>query len=522
MRPVVFGGLACMAALVVTAPAQAAPSEQCDTQTLQSMAPADTTVAFASREGTSCRVNGFITTNNPGPNRVLFVLVLPDKFNGRYLYLGVGGAAGSLPPIPASLLGKGYAVSGSDGGSGAKSGADFSFMSDPAKAADFRGRGVQVTAIATQQITRSYYARPKITRYISGCSGGGQMGMTNARRYGGANFDGFLVGATPWPTSAYMSHVYRIAQHLQIHPDGWISPEQSGKAAAAILVAYDTTDGANDGIIHDQRNIPAFDENILRQVGFTSAQIETFQLIHQPHRYSGPGFKTPVVNPGYPVTDVAGWSSFLLGRKAPPWQGTDKASPPALMVDGAPYIHIMADTQIRAAHPGVDYWTAKTPDLVRYGTEVGGGMSYEDPMDFSALANSSSKLIVYHGVNDQAMSYLETLAGYETLLGRYSNARSFVRAFAIPGLLHCQGGVGPTTPDEDLLESLVNWVEKGEVPETAVSARFTPEKGMERSFRLCAEPNRAVLKQPGLDPLSANNWECRFPATAVGAKSPKT
>jgi hypothetical protein len=46
------------------------------------------------------RVLGYVTTGDPGPNRVLFVLMLPDDFNGRYLYLGVGGAAGALPTIP--------------------------------------------------------------------------------------------------------------------------------------------------------------------------------------------------------------------------------------------------------------------------------------------------------------------------------------------------------------------------------------------------------------------------------------
>ena len=209
------------------------------------MAPADTTVSFAAREGGGCRVVGFVTTRNPGPNKVLFTIGLPDNFNGRYLYLGVGGAAGELPVLRSSLLAKGYALAGSDGGTGAKNGSDFSFRKDPAKEADFLGRGVHVTAVATQHIARNYYkpARP-IRRYISGCSGGGQMGLRNALQNGTQDFEGFIVGATPWPTTAYMPKVYGIAQHLQNHPDGWISPELMAKADAAILAAYDATDGA--------------------------------------------------------------------------------------------------------------------------------------------------------------------------------------------------------------------------------------------------------------------------------------
>ena len=115
---------------MIANPANAAPSEACDTATLQSMAPPDTTVSFAAREfGGGCRVHGYVTTRDPGPNQVLFVLMLPDEFNGRYLYLGVGGAAGVLPTVPSELYRRGYVIAGSDGGTGAKTGADFSFQS---------------------------------------------------------------------------------------------------------------------------------------------------------------------------------------------------------------------------------------------------------------------------------------------------------------------------------------------------------------------------------------------------------
>src|SRR5579862_2937234 len=167
-------GFACSSTLA------AVPSEMCDTETVQGMAPADTTVAFAAREAGGCRVVGYVTTRDPSPNKVLFVLGLPDNFNGTYVYLGMGGAGGQLPLLRGQLLAKGYVLAGSDGGSGAKNMADFSFMSDPAKSLDFRGRGVHVTATATQQISKAYYKQSVSHRYIVGCSGGGQMGLTNA------------------------------------------------------------------------------------------------------------------------------------------------------------------------------------------------------------------------------------------------------------------------------------------------------------------------------------------------------
>lgn len=521
-----LAGAASAVGLWVTSPAAAAeagtgvaPSERCNTATLQSIAPSDTTVAFAAREQGGCRATGYVTTQNPGPNKVLFMLTLPDAFNGRYVYLGVGGAAGQLPTASPSLLAKGYALAGSDGGSGAKSGSDFSFMNDPAKAADFMGRGVQVTAAATQQITRAYYGRQELRRYISGCSGGGQMGLTNARKFGAQNFDGFLVGATPWPVTAYMPHIYRIGRQLQTRPDGWIPPDLMKKAHAAILAAYDKTDGVEDGIIYDQRNF-TFDTGILRGVGFTPAQIETFELIRQPYKYTSPFLKGTVLHPGYAITDVSGWSSFLLGTKAPPWGSTATSSAGQLVAGGAPFIHTMADSRTRSDNPTLDYWSIRPmPELIKVAARSGAEMRYEDPMDFGALAGSGAKMIVYHGVNDQAMSYLETVGGYELLLQRFPEGRNWVRTFTIPGMLHCAGGSGPTNSPDRLLEALVAWVEQGQAPDTVAAERFTPAKGLERSFRLCAEPNRAVLKAAGLDPASADNWECRAPAASVSARS---
>jgi feruloyl esterase len=488
--------------------AAAAPSDQCDTESIQAMAPAETTVGFAAREPGGCRVGGYVTTQNPGPNRVLFTLFLPNNFNGRYLYMGVGGSAGSLPSIPPSLLAKGYALAGSDGGTGAKSGSDFSFYSNPAKALDFAWRGVRVSTAATQQITRTYFGNQNLHRYISGCSGGGAMGMSNARRFGDEQFDGFLVGATGWPGDAYLSHIYAIARYLQTHPEGWISPALLAHAQAAILEKYDASDGAVDGIIADQRNITDFDTNILRQIGFTPAQITTFEFIRQPHEYSGPGLAGKVTFPGFPITNVGSWSGFLMGTTRPPWRATNSAAPSG-SVEGPPFAHLMADTNVRAIHPTLDYWSV-TDDvkLVGLATNDGKKIGYPDPMDFTAFMKSGAKMIIYNGIDDPNMSYLNSLWAYGYLTQRFPAASSKVKAVMIPGLWHCRGGLGPTAPDEELLDSLVNWVEKGTEPGSIVASRNSASKAVERTFLLCAEPKRAQLKQPRLDPKSADSWTC--------------
>ncbi len=507
---------------VFAVPALAAPSEGCNIEAVQAMAPPGTTVAMAVREvfadrdevysdeNWGCRVSGWVTNTDPGPNRVMFNLTLPDNFNGRYVYLGVGGAAGKIPNMPQRLLARGFALAGSDGGSGAKSIADFSFMSDPARLTDFMWRGVQSSAEATQAITRSYYSREKIWRYISGCSGGGQMGLGNARRFGGRNFDGFLVGATPWQASLFHPNVFGIAAHMQNRPESWISPALMRSAGAGILAAYDEVDGARDGIIHDPTAITNFDYGILRKAGFSPPQIELFDRIWKTHKFPSGGPRGDGRHPGWPISDVSGWSRFLLGSAPPPWPGTNGHSPADLLKQGVPFIHIMSDTKTRSMEPGTDYWKIKSfAEVVRISSRGGVSMPFADPMDYSALSASGAKMIIWHGVDDELMSYLELRAGYEVLSSRFPGADQWVRYVPIPGLWHCRGGTGPTDTVEALLDAMIPWVEQGIAPTGIVANRLTYRGGHERSLLLCTLPRRAMLKAGGLDPKDAANWECR-------------
>ncbi|MDB5725511.1 MAG: putative feruloyl esterase precursor [Novosphingobium sp.] len=490
------------------------PTENCDIASVQKMAPANTTIAFAYREGQqACRVDGWVTTQNPGPNRVLFGLTLPNNFNGRYLFQGVGGAAGQLPIPSRTLLARGYALAGTDAGTGAKTIADFGFKSDPAKHMDFLWRGVQSSAVATQQITRNYYQRAKIGRYISGCSGGGQMGMSNAIRFGGENFDGFITAATVWPGAAFKPHVYQIMAHMQNHPEGWLSPELLKKAYDAIIARYDDTDGARDGIIHDARNIQNFDLNILRGVGFTPAQIETFQMITTPREYTGPGIYAGGMQAGWPASDVLGWVRYLTGTRAPPWPTTAQYSTSALQAMGVPFYHVMADTNIRSQKPGLDYWKITDEKQLIDIATFGGTEVSTATLDMSKVAQSGAKMIIWHGTADEANSYLDNLKGYQAVVAKNPNHDDWLRLFFVPGVQHCAGGNGPTDIDDPMVEALATWVETGKAPEAILAPRSTPQKGIDRVFRLCPEPKRAALKSPGLDVNSPDNWECRAPQT---------
>jgi hypothetical protein len=300
---------------------------------------------------------------------------------------------------------------------------------------------------------------------------------------------------------------------MQNRPSAWIPPELIDRAGKAILAAYDESDGAKDGLIRDQRNIESFDENILRQVGFSEDQVETFNLIRGTWQAPSGGNAGDGTHAGFPITDISGWTRFLLGRKAPPWPDTRTGSPADMLQQGVSFIHIMTDTKTRAVDPDVDYWKVTDFDeMVRLSSNDGATMPFDDPMDYSAFANSGAKMIIWHGVNDESMSYLESLDGYQVLRERFEGSEDWLRYVAFPGMWHCRGGAGPTDHVEQMLEAMIGWVERGEAPESFVANRIVHEEGRTRSFLICAEPKRAYLRQAGLDPDDAANWECREPS----------
>ena len=95
------GLLAALAAASLTLIAGCAggktPSATCDVASLQAAAPKDTTVvsaAMVDEPVRNCRVEGYVTTTNPGPNKNNFRLQLPEKANwkGRYYFIGMGGS----------------------------------------------------------------------------------------------------------------------------------------------------------------------------------------------------------------------------------------------------------------------------------------------------------------------------------------------------------------------------------------------------------------------------------------------
>jgi hypothetical protein len=143
-----------------------------------------------------------------------------------------------------------------------------------------------------------------------------------------------------------------------------------------------------------------------------------------------------------------------------------------------------------------------------------------NPTNLAALKNRGAKVMVYHGVSDAIFSVDDTTAWYDGLQSSNGgDASNFARFYRVPGMNHCAGG--PSTDQFDMLTPLVNWVEKGEAPESVIaSARGAGNAGgvnpnvpanwsASRTRPLCPYPKVARLKAGATDLESAGSFECR-------------
>jgi feruloyl esterase len=474
-----------------------------------------------------CRVDGVVRTSDPGPNTVGFMVALPQAWNGRYLMVVPGGSAGYVVNPSNEHLQLGYAVASTDKGSHSTGALDMSFRSDPGRSEDYAHRGAHVAAVATQSITRSYYGRQRLPRYLMGCSGGGLSTLMEAERYP-QDADGFIAAAAP--TDPYVQTFWAyVAQYVAKDPARWISPREFVRVGQAIMDEYDGADGAKDGLIWDPSRIE------LKRSLFpflTDAQFSTLTLLQ---KGLPPVAGSDVSAPGYWLANPSLLGPIVVGSTPPPW--TAQSRPPLYgstvlsmaALRGPDYDAItqtdFSDPRQRAAEKAI--WQ-----------KVGG---YDlDPARLAALARLGARLIFWSGASDEAIppSYLTSYS--DRIRARFGpGSDAFFQSFLIPGMFHCRGGEGqPTDASMGMLQAMQRWVEAGEHPEQVVltnaskpieinstsnTAQYVsgmsteaaaPPPADPRSYLICGYPARASFAGNPADRSQVNDsrqWRCSKP-----------
>ena len=452
-----------------------------------------------------------------------FELSLPDRWNGRFLYLGGGGNDGvlrdtslssSISSGTPSPLSQGYAVVSTDAG---HSGTSAAFGLDPRARVDHAFDSHYKTAASAKALIAQRYGRPPAHSYFSGCSGGGRQGMMFSQRFP-EMFDAITAGAPAMrvASGATVAAMWNTAKLTAIAPTDAAGHRVLSRAlsnadlallAKSINASCDAADGVVDGMI---QNIGAcrFDPAVLRCQGAKSdACLSGEQVAALSSVFAGVRNRA-----GRPLYFSLPWDP---GVAAPGWRQWTLGSSTSAKPDSR-YVFLMVDALVNEfmtpPDPGFDYLSFdvdKDPDRMAWFSAIYD--TFEDTQ-LAAFRQRGGKLLCIHGMADPIFSAHEMLAYYEQLAahnGGLEATRDFARAFVVPGMNHCSGG--PATDNFDSIQAMVDWVEHGQAPER-IAAWSAPNQAWfaNRTRPLCAYPEYARYSGSG-SIEDAANFVCTRP-----------
>jgi feruloyl esterase len=478
-----------------------------------------TIVSAAPPNPAYCDIKGSVTTTgeNVDPGSANFEVILPQNWNGKFIFHGVGGLAGTMtssanPADASQFLPKGYATAITDTGHlVANPTWEYTAPGTPdmPKVVDYFYRAVHDVTISAKLLVKAYYHTETIRRsYFDGCSNGGKMGLLEASRFP-EDYDGIISGS-PWldPVGTSLWSLKNIKALL----DAYIPAEKFNAVAVAIMKQCDKADGVADGLIQDPAKC-AFDPSALVPETLTQKQANALKTIMSPVRDESGKLIYPgasVGNLGQVNMTVRGATNYLDAPAADPASAKPwgDATVPAnwslsqniLMKLG--YFDAGRDMNNSIETNGVVKNDALNVVYSRLAADIP-----DDPSAFSAFFAKGGKLLIYHGYADLIISPYSSIWFYEDLAqvnGGYGKLQQNARLFMVPGMQHCVTGDGPNS--FDTLTALENWTERGVAPD-AIPATHSTNESVDRTMPLCKFPEEAHYKGSG-DPKSVANWSC--------------
>lgn len=463
-----------------------------------------------------------------------FEMRMPTAWNGRFFYQANGGsdgvvwpAIGSQPgPQPTVALQQGFAVISSDAGHSGQG--NMTFGIDAQARLDYGYQAVAKLTPMAKNLIASAYGRKPDRSYIGGCSNAGRHTLVAMTRMPG-EYDGYLAGAPGYrlPLAA-IANQFGAKQYATVATDPKdlstaFTGAERAMVSAKVLEKCDALDGVKDGIVQDtaacqasfdfQRDVPscsgARDGSCLTPAQKTAiAPIFSGAVDSKGNKfYASFPFDT-----GHNAADSSFWEFFVSTNIDSAMTAMTWGSPPVSPTgfNGAAYtLNTSIDTMLASV-------TATS------GVYTESGLSFMQPVNptnLATLKQRGAKVMVYHGVSDPIFSANDTASWYEGLRSNNSgDASNFARYYPVPGMSHCN--VGPSTDQFDMLTPLVNWVEKGQAPDSVVAgvraagnvAGANPDLpaswSANRTRPLCAYPKVARYNGTG-DVESASSFSCK-------------
>ena len=474
-----------------------------------------TSVTQETQGATHCKVAGVIGTETN------FELLLPDKWNGKFVMGGGGGFVGSVVNVAASLYGavqSGYATVGTDTGHQAHS-LDASWaLNNMERIVNFGHQAVHRTTVTAKALIKAYYQQDIARNYFIGCSRGGGQALMEAQRYP-EDFDGIVAGAPAYNwTMGLGATMTQNARAMYPDPNNLqeavIGPKEQELIESSYLEKCDELDGIKDGILNNPRDCKFDVATLLCKGEKVDSCLSQAQLNAVKTYYEGP--KDSKGNPlyyGFPFggeTSESGWSMWVTGglkyhQNSGDYQEGLGSDFPAPVVPNAQHAFGTNIMKYLIFHD--PDWTYKNYnyDTFREDAKLAGKTLNATNPDLSAFRKQGGKLLMYTGWSDVAITALGTIGYYEDVVAHNKTAANDVRLFMMPGVGHCFGGKGPSWVN--WLDELDKWVETGKAPDQ-ITAYFVDEKMQPTGSRLlCAYPQTAEYDGKG-DPRDVSSFSC--------------
>ncbi|HEV2287691.1 MAG TPA: tannase/feruloyl esterase family alpha/beta hydrolase [Candidatus Acidoferrales bacterium] len=464
-----------------------------------------------------CRVGGVIKPT--ADSDIKFEVWMPDHgWNGKFEGVGNGGFAGSINYRDlATALRAGFAATSTDTGHevvGMPENANWA-LSHPEKIADFGYRAIHLTSVIAKIIVHDFYGSAPRQSYFSSGSNGGRQGLMEAQRFP-SDYDGIIAGAPANFWTHLMVDAIWLAQALYANPVSYIPATKLPAIHDAVLAACDANDGVKDGIINDPRQCHFRAETLLCHGPETDACLTAPQVTALKKIYAGP-------------TDSKGQQLFprtVPGGELGPnsWRIWITGHPPTNKGVGFLFgTHFFSD--VIFDNPTWDFRTFNfDADVQLTDKKMARVLNATDPK-LTAFKARGGKLILYHGWADPAISPLNTVNYYNSVLATMGREQteSFVRLYMVPGMTHGPGGSGPDSfgalpepnadPSHSMFSSLQQWVERGIAPHAIIATKYAQPPGAARVAEmtrpLCPYPQAAQYKGSG-DIHDAANFVCKL------------
>lgn len=475
------------------------------TITLAVTVPAGTVSNIVTAE--HCRVvgkmNERVSPVDGNPYYIGFEVRMPKAWNGRFYYQANGGtdgaigtAAGALGGGPiTSALAKGFAVLSSDAGHQSQTTPFFGL--DPQARLDYGYNAVgQLTPMA-KNLLKAVYGKAPDRSYLGGCSNGGRHALVAASRYAD-QYDGILAGAPGYNLpKAAMAQLWGVQQYAPLAtstitsltnasgatvtvalPDvsTAFTPAELTMVSAKMLAKCDALDGVVDARVGDVaacQTVFSVANDVPSCTGardgtcLTPAQKTVLTNVHTGAKNSSGAalYSSFPYDPGISSSGWPAWkfvNSTGLGRD-PGAMAFIFTTPPLTNTStfvGLPYaLNFNFDTDAPKIFASSGVYTESSMSF----------MAPPNPTDLSKLRNRGAKLMVYQGTSDPVFSFNDTVAYFNGVnAANNGDASAFARLYPVPGMSHCSGG--PTADQFDMIEPLVNWVEKGQQPASITAA----------------------------------------------------